>query len=95
MTDPSTGIVEARRHRTGAVSRYTAGRVIDDGMHAGWFDRIAPSYRSALDHFVGALAGRNTVGPSLTEALKAQAIAEAAAISLRSDRMEPVVYPKD
>jgi myo-inositol 2-dehydrogenase/D-chiro-inositol 1-dehydrogenase len=89
----STGMVEARRHRTGAVSRYSAGRVIDDGMHAGWFDRIAPSYRSALDHFVDALGGRTAVGPDLSEALKAQAIAEAAAISLRSGRLEPVAYP--
>lgn len=89
----SAGMVEARRHRAGAVSRYGAGRVVDDGLHTGWFDRIAPSYRSALDHFVGALAGRNAVGPDLDEALKAQAVAEAAARSLVSGRLEPVHYP--
>jgi myo-inositol 2-dehydrogenase / D-chiro-inositol 1-dehydrogenase len=89
----STGMVEARRHRTGSVSRYGRGQVVDDGMHAGWFERVAPTYRGALDHFVGALTGRNPIGPNLSEALKAQAIAEAAARSLVSGRLEEVVYP--
>src|SRR3954466_12434632 len=30
------GLVEARRQRAGNVSRYGAGRVVDDGLHAGW-----------------------------------------------------------
>ena len=42
----STGMVEARRHRGGAVSRYGAGQVVDDGMHAagstGWPTVTAP-----------------------------------------------------
>ena len=63
----STGMVEARRHRTGCVSRYNAGRIVDDGMHAGWFERIAASYRSALDHFVDALERGSPVGPTLSE----------------------------
>jgi myo-inositol 2-dehydrogenase / D-chiro-inositol 1-dehydrogenase len=89
----STGMVEARRQRTGAVARYGRGQVVEDGLHAGWFERVAASYRSALDHFVDALDGRNPVGPSLSEALKAQAIAEAATRSLRSGRLETVEYP--
>lgn len=89
----STGMVEARRHRAGAVSRYGAGRVVDDGMQAGWFERVAKSYRAALDHFVGALRDGSPIGPNLTEALKAQAIAEAATTSLASGRLEPIAYP--
>jgi myo-inositol 2-dehydrogenase / D-chiro-inositol 1-dehydrogenase len=89
----STGMVEARRHRAGAVSRYGAGRVVDDGMQAGWFERVADSYRAALDHFVDALRDGSPIGPNLTEALKAQAIAEAATASLASGRLEPVEYP--
>ena len=89
----STGMVEARRHRAGAVSRYGAGQVVDDGMHAGWFERIAASYRSALDHFVDALEHGTTIGPTLSEALKAQAIAEAATRSLSTGQMEAVDYP--
>jgi myo-inositol 2-dehydrogenase/D-chiro-inositol 1-dehydrogenase len=89
----STGMVEARRHRTGAVSRYGAGRVVEDGMQAGWFDRVSSSYAAALDHFVDALDGSNDIGPSLVEALKAQAIAEAAATSLTTARLEAIHYP--
>ena len=58
-----------------------------------WFDRIAASYRAALDHFVDALQHGSPIGPDLSEALKAQAIAEAATLSLNSGRMEPVQYP--
>ena len=88
----STGMVEARRHRAGSVSRYTKRQVADDGLHDGWFERIAASYRTALDHFVDALEGRATIGPDLTEALRAQAIAEAATRSLATARMEPIAY---
>ena len=89
----SNGMVEARRHRTGAVSRYGAGRVVDDGMHEGWFERVAPSYRAALDHFVEALERGTAVGPTLSEALRAQAIAESATRSLRTGEMESIRYP--
>ncbi len=88
----STGMVEARRHRAGAVSRYTKQQVVDDGMQDSWFERVAASYRAALDHFVDALEGRSTIGPDLDEALKAQAIAEAATRSLATARMEPISY---
>jgi myo-inositol 2-dehydrogenase / D-chiro-inositol 1-dehydrogenase len=88
----STGMIEARRQRTGSVARYLAGAVVEDGLHPGWFERIAPSYRAALNHFIDALDGRHPIGPDLIEALKAQAVAEAAVASLRSGRMETVVY---
>lgn len=39
----STGMVEARLHRTGAVSGYSAGKIVNDGMHAGWFERVKPT----------------------------------------------------
>ncbi|RZK70977.1 MAG: oxidoreductase, partial [Rhodococcus sp. (in: high G+C Gram-positive bacteria)] len=67
--------------------------VVDDGLHAGWFERIRGSYRTALDHFVDALENGAAIGPTLAEALKAQAIAEAATRSLTSGRMEPIEYP--
>lgn len=97
----STGMAEARRHRTGAVSRYQAGRVTDDGLHAGWFERVQPTYAAALAHFVAALDGgldgaspgaRTLITPSLEDGLKAQAIAEAATASLRSGRTETIRY---
>lgn len=98
----STGMAEARRHRTGAVSRYQAGRVIDDGLHPGWFERVQPTYAAALAHFVAALedgaSGKGeaisgeAIIPSLEDGLKAQAIAEAATASLRSGRSERIHY---
>lgn len=89
----STGMVEARRQREGSVSRYGAGHVTDDGLHRGWFERIQPSYRKALDHFTAALETGSVIGPTLPEALKAQAIAEAATASLKSGRAETIIYP--
>lgn len=88
----STGMVEARRQRTGSVARYSAGRVIEDGLHAGWFERIAPTYAVALDHFVGALDRGEQITPSLADGLAAQAIAEAATLSLHTGRSEPIRY---
>jgi len=88
----STGMIEARRNRTGSVSRYQAGRIIDDGLHAGWFERVQPTYAAALDHFVRCLEDSSAITPSLDDGLKAQAIAEAATRSLTSKRSEPVTY---
>lgn len=88
----STGMAEARRHRTGNVSRYTAGKVTDDGLHPGWFDRIKPTYASALASFVTALENGHPITPSLEDGLKAQAIAEAATRSLATGRSEPILY---
>jgi myo-inositol 2-dehydrogenase/D-chiro-inositol 1-dehydrogenase len=88
----STGMVEARRHRAGAVSRYTKHQVVDDGMHDSWFERVAGSYRAALDHFVDALESNGAIGPNLDEALRAQAIAEAATSSLITGKLEPIDY---
>jgi myo-inositol 2-dehydrogenase/D-chiro-inositol 1-dehydrogenase len=88
----STGMIEARRNRTGSVSRYQAGRIIDDGLHAGWFERVQPTYAAALDHFVRCLEDNSAITPSLDDGLKAQAIAEAATRSLTSKRSEPVTY---
>jgi myo-inositol 2-dehydrogenase/D-chiro-inositol 1-dehydrogenase len=88
----STGMVQARRHRTGAVSRYHAGKVIDNGMHPGWFERVQPTYAAALGHFVSCLENGEPITPSLTDGLKAQAIAEAATRSLSSGRSEPISY---
>ena len=88
----STGMVEARRHRTGAVSRYTAGKVVGNGLHPGWFERVKPTYAAALAHFVTALEHGDVITPSLDDGIKAQAIAEAAARSLITGRNETIAY---
>jgi myo-inositol 2-dehydrogenase/D-chiro-inositol 1-dehydrogenase len=94
----SAGMAKAGRHRVGAVSRYYSGNVVDDGMHPGWFERVQPTYAAALAHFVAALEkgkaadGGSAVTPSLEDGLKAQAIAEAATLSLRTGRTETIQY---
>lgn len=88
----STGMVQAQRHRTGAVSRYHAGKVVENGMHPGWFERVQPTYAAALGHFVACLENGSPITPSLSDGLKAQAIAEAATRSLSSGRSEPISY---
>jgi myo-inositol 2-dehydrogenase / D-chiro-inositol 1-dehydrogenase len=88
----STGMVEARRHRAGAVSRYSAGKVVDDGLHPGWLERLQPTYAAALAHFVTALENGDAITPSLHDGLKAQAIAEAATRSLTTGRSERIAY---
>jgi myo-inositol 2-dehydrogenase/D-chiro-inositol 1-dehydrogenase len=89
----STGMIEARRARTGGVSRYRAGQIIDNGLHPGWFERVQPTYAAALAHFVNALDQDLPISPSLADGLAAQAIAEAATRSLVSGRSEPIDYP--
>lgn len=88
----SRGMAEAGRHRTGAVSRYQTGKIISNGMHAGWLERVQPTYRAALAHFVTALDEGTGIAPSLEDGLKAQAIAEAATLSLRSGKAETIHY---
>jgi myo-inositol 2-dehydrogenase/D-chiro-inositol 1-dehydrogenase len=88
----SGGMAETQRRRTGAVSRYRAGQVIDDGLHPGWFERVQPTYAAALSHFVTALEDGSAPTPSLEDGLKAQAIAEAATLSLHSGRAEKIEY---
>ena len=87
----ATGMVESQRQRFRGVARYSGDRVSEDGMHAGWFERIEDSYYQALDAFVQALRSGTAPEPSLDDGLKALVIAEAATQSLREGA--PVAIP--
>lgn len=63
------------------------------GLHAGWFERVEPTYAASLAAFVAALEAGAPVPVPLREGLKAQAIAEAATASLTSGRTEEIHYP--
>ncbi|MFJ4172356.1 Gfo/Idh/MocA family oxidoreductase [Paenarthrobacter sp. NPDC089714] len=89
----SNGMVEARRHRAGSVTRYTLGQAVENGMHPGWFERVRPTYAATLDYFVNSLEKGELPSPSLRDGLFAQAIAEAATRSLSSGRSEVIQYP--
>lgn len=88
----SEGMAQARRHHDGNVSRYSGNRIAIDGLHAGWLERVRPTYAAALAAFVRSLDGNESEIPSLRDALKAQAIAEAATLSLETCQHQIVRY---
>ncbi len=88
----SGGMVQSNRKPTREVSRYTDGKVVSDGLHPGWFERLGPSFGLALDAFISALEGKDTAYPSLIDGLRAQMIAEAAVESLHASRPVQVDY---
>jgi myo-inositol 2-dehydrogenase / D-chiro-inositol 1-dehydrogenase len=88
----SKGLVESRRQRARGVSRYIGDKIIEDGLHAGWFERIEQSYYLALDAFVGAITKGIPPSPSLEDGLKAQLLADKATESLKSGK--PVKFTK-
>ncbi len=88
----STGMAQSERKRRRDVSLYTGTKLIADGLHAGWFERLEPSFMLALDSFVAAVEGQATDYPSLMDGLRAQMIAEAAVKSLRTHRPVTISY---
>jgi myo-inositol 2-dehydrogenase/D-chiro-inositol 1-dehydrogenase len=71
---------------------YTGTKVISDGLHPGWFERMEPSFAQALDAFISAIEGEVTSSPTLMDGLRAQMIAEAAVESLHTNRPVQITY---
>ena len=88
----STGLVESRRQRSGNVAVYGGDGILLDPLHAGWFERVQPTYAAALRAFVAALEAGTPVPAPLRDGLAAQAIAEAATLALQSGLTEPISY---
>ena len=80
----SKGMIESRRQRARGVSRYIGDKVIEDGLHAGWFERIEQSYYRALEAFSNAIATGTAPSPSLEDGLRAQLLADKATESLKT-----------
>lgn len=93
----SGGMVESGRKPVREVSRYTGTKIISDGLHPGWFERLEPTFALALDAFISVIDGQEVVYPSLIDGLRAQMIAEAAVTSLQTNQPAPITYwqPKD
>jgi len=89
----STGLAQAAAQRTGSVTRFGGTEAVSAGLHAGWFERVQPTYAASLAGFVAALEAGTPVPVTLRDGLRAQAIAEAATVSLRSGRTEEIRYP--
>jgi myo-inositol 2-dehydrogenase/D-chiro-inositol 1-dehydrogenase len=88
----SEGMVQSRRKPTREVSLYTGTKVIAEGLHPGWFERLEPSFALALDTFISVLEGKDVPYPSLIDGLRAQTIAEAAVESLHTRRPVKISY---
>jgi myo-inositol 2-dehydrogenase / D-chiro-inositol 1-dehydrogenase len=97
----SGGMVQSKRKRTRDVSLYTGSsagtKVVSEGLHAGWFERMEPSFGLALDAFITTLEGGQASYPTLLDGLRAQMVAEAATQSLHTNQVVKINYwtPKD
>jgi myo-inositol 2-dehydrogenase/D-chiro-inositol 1-dehydrogenase len=80
----SKGLIESRRQRSRGVSRYIGDKIVEDGLHPGWFERIKESYYEALAAFVDAIIHPRTPSPSLEDGLRAQLLADKATESIRT-----------
>lgn len=86
------GMVQSNRKPTREVALYTGTKVVADGLHPGWFERMQPSFGLALDAFISTLESKPTAYPNLLDGLRAQMIAEAAVESLQKNQPVPITY---
>jgi len=87
----SKGMLQSRRQRQRGVSLYQGDKIVDDGIYPTWYERFAPTYVAELDALVAAVRAGTPVEPSLTDGMRAQAVAEAAVASLV--QRKPVAIP--
>ncbi len=87
------GMLVSGRQRDGDVHLHAGHQTVGPGIHHGWHDRFADSYVEELACFVRALNGEASVHATLADAVRAQAVAEAAVVSNRENRpvrVEPI-----
>jgi myo-inositol 2-dehydrogenase / D-chiro-inositol 1-dehydrogenase len=87
----SEGLAESRRQNFRGMVLYKGRTVIEDGLHAGWFERIEASYYQALDAFLTSVQKGTAPSPSLEDGLKAQFIADKATECLKTGRPVKIV----
>lgn len=88
----SKGMALSERKPRRGVTLYQGEKIISDGLHPGWFERMEPTFYDALDAFIKAIGGEQVEYPTLTDGLKAQMIAEAAVESLRTNQPVKIAY---
>jgi len=88
----SNGMVQSERKRTRDVALYTDTKIVSDGLHSGWFERMEPTFALALDALVRTIEGQQIPYPNLMDGLRAQMIAEAAVESLHSHQPVKIAY---
>lgn len=81
------GMLESASQPQRGVSCYQGAQIQQPGLLPDWFSRVQPTYYAHLDAFIRSLNGEQIDDlPGLEDGLKAQAIAEAAVISLAERR---------
>lgn len=88
----SKGMVQSRRKPMREVALYAGTKVISDGLHPGWFERMEPTFALAVDALIRTIEGENTDYPNLMDGLQAQMIAEASIESLKTNQPVKISY---
>lgn len=79
----SLGMLASESQAVRGATLYQGQHIRQPGLYADWFSRVQETYYSHLDAFVRHLGGEKVTGlPGLIDGLRAQAIAEAAQLSL-------------
>ena len=88
----SKGMALSERKPRREVTLYQGEKIISDGLHPGWFERMEPTFYEALGAFIKAVQGEKTEYPTLWDGLMAQVIAEAAVNSLKTNQPVKITY---
>ena len=88
----SKGMALSNRKPRREITLYQGEKVISDGLHPGWFERMEPTFYQALDAFIKAVQGEQMEYPTLWDGLMAQVIAEAAVESLKTNQAVKITY---
>lgn len=86
----SEGMIESRRQPALGVALWKKATVIEIGLHSGWYERFAPTYVDELQNFLQMAAGEPARIATLSDGVRAQAVAEAAIDSLRQGVMRRI-----
>ncbi|NIE54442.1 Gfo/Idh/MocA family oxidoreductase [Pantoea dispersa] len=79
----SLGMLASESQAVRGATLYQGQHIRQPGLYADWFSRVQETYYSHLDAFVRHLGGEKVAAlPGLIDGLRAQAIAEAAQLSL-------------
>lgn len=86
----SGGMLTAGRKRAGTVELFRGPGVTGSGIVADTYAQFAESYVEELEVFARAVAGEGPVHATLADGLRAQALAEAAIVSIGEGRAIPI-----
>lgn len=86
----SDGLLLADRQPIPGVVHRSGDQLSMPGLHRSWRERFGPTYEQELERFAAAIRGENAPVATLRDGLRAQAIAEAAVLSLTERQVIPI-----